>query len=371
MDIRLLLKKMIQQQGQDLLIAIHAPVTTKVHGKMHILTKSRCTQAQMMTMLSTVMTQAQQKEFEKTHECNFTFEIPNLGRFRVNMFMQRGQPGCVIRHIPESIPSIEALHLPNIVKTLAMSKKGWVIVSGGAGSGKTSSLAAMIGYRNIMAEGHILTIEDPIEYLHEHIRSVVTQREIGVDTDSFEVALKNALRQAPDVIQIGEIQSANMIECAIEYAKSGVLCLSSLHAEGVIQTLENISTYFNESARAHLHNELALHLRAVIAQKLLIPKGEGKPVLATEVLVNTPFVAEKIRTGAFHLLRDYMTRKNAQGMHTFDQSLYQLCMDKYITYDYAMRYADSIDDFRLMIKLNHQMPPPSDAYTNRRADHAF
>lgn len=347
---------MIEHQASDLFITVGTPPALKVRGKVISLALPLCGVEDASQMILSLMTAPQQKEFQQTHECNFTFAVDNIGRFRVSAFMQRGQSGCVIRYIPNAIPDLNALHLPDILKNLSMMKKGLILIVGSSGVGKTTTLASMLEYRNRMSEGHILTLEDPIEYLHEHKRCIITQREIGADTASFEIALKNAMRQAPDLIQIGEIRDANTMHYAISYAETGHLCLATLHANNATQALERLAYFYPENMRDQLWMDLSMQLRAVVAQTLVPHINQQERIAATEVLINTPIIAEKIRKGEIRVIKEYMNRKNAHGMHTFDQSLFQLCIDKKITYQEALSYADSINDFRLMMKLQNQTP---------------
>ncbi len=356
MEVRSLLQTMVQHKASDLFLTAGAPPSIKMQGKNIPLSNAACSADETLAMILSLMTEQQKNEYERTHECNFAFESPNVGRFRISAFMQRGQAGCVMRNIQTHVPQLEDLHLPNVVKNLSMLQKGLVLIVGGPGMGKTTTLAAMLGYRNLMAKGHILTIEDPIEYLHEHKQCIVTQREVGVDTSSYEIALKNAMRQAPDVIQIGEIRDANTMRYAITYAETGHLCLATLHANSTYQALERIVHFYPENIRDQLWMDLSMNLRAIVAQQLL-PSLHGKGyAVATEILINTPLIAEKIRKGEVHLLKDYMTRKNSQGMHTFDQSLFELCASNQISYQEALARAESVNNFRLMMKLGNLTP---------------
>ncbi|HND14349.1 MAG TPA: PilT/PilU family type 4a pilus ATPase, partial [Pseudomonadales bacterium] len=302
-------------------------------------------------LVLSVMSDAQRKEFVHTHECNFAISSRGVGRFRVSAFYQRNLVGMVLRRIESKIPTIEELQLPTIINELAMTKRGLIIFVGATGTGKSTSLAAMIGYRNRNASGHIITIEDPIEYVHQHIKSIVTQREVGIDTESYEVALKNTLRQAPDVILIGEIRTRETMQHAVTFAETGHLCLATLHANNANQALDRIQNFFPADARDQLWMDLSLNLKAMIAQQLIpTVDGQGRRA-AVEVLINTPLVADLIRKGEVHSLKELMERSTELGMQTFDQSLYQLYCDGVISYENAMQYADSQNNLRLMIKL--------------------
>lgn len=298
-----------------------------------------------------LMTPAQREEFTHTNECNFAINSSNGGRFRVSAFVQRDSVGMVMRRIETKIPTIDELEVPPILKELAMSKRGLIIFVGATGTGKSTSLAAMVGHRNKNSSGHIITVEDPIEFVHQHAGCIVTQREVGIDTESYEVALKNTLRQAPDVILIGEIRTRETMEHAVAFAETGHLCLSTLHANNANQALDRIINFFPEERRDQVFMDLSLNLRAIIAQQLVrTPDGRGrKPVI--EVLINTPLAADLIRKGEVHKLKELMKRSNEQGMITFDQALYNMYTKGEISYDDAILHADSANEVRLMIKL--------------------
>jgi twitching motility protein PilU len=292
--------------------------------------------------------------FDRCHEFNLAYSIPHVGRFRVNLFIQRNSVGIVIRTINTLIPEIDSLGLPNIVKQLILEKRGLILVVGGTGSGKSTSLAGMIGYRNQQTQGHIITIEDPIEFVHTHGKSIITQREVGTDTESFETALKNTLRQAPDVILIGEVRSRDTMEHAITFAETGHLCLSTLHANNANQALDRIINFFPEERKAQLLMDLSLNLRAIISQRL-VPKQSGKGrVAAIEVLINSPRMADLIFSGQIHEMKQTMMENRDMGMQTFDQSLFDLYENNQISYTDALRFADAVNDLRLRIKLSSQ-----------------
>jgi len=302
-------------------------------------------------MVYELMNERQRAEFEDTKECQFAISRPSLGRFRVSAFVQRDSPGMVLRRIETRIPTLEELKLPSILRDLAMIKRGLVIFVGATGTGKSTSLAALISYRNHHSSGHIITVEDPIEYLHEHDGCIITQREVGVDTESFEVALRNTLRQAPDVILIGEIRTRQTMEYAITFAETGHLVLATLHANNANQAMDRIINFFPEESRAQMLLDLSLNLKGIIAQQLVPRKnGQGRRAVV-EILLNTPLAADLIRAGEVHKLKDLMKRSGEQGMITFDQALFNLYQEGEISYEDALKYADSANEVRLMIKL--------------------
>ena len=351
MDFNSLLKLMVHKSASDLFITAGMPPSMKIHGRIKPVSQSTLTPEQAREVVLSVMTAEQRRVFDAEHECNFAISAPGVGRFRVSAFYQRNHCGMVLRRIETNIPTIESLNLPPIVKTLAMAKRGLIIFVGATGTGKSTSLASLIGYRNQNSTGHIITIEDPIEYVHQHAGCIVTQREVGIDTESFEVALKNTLRQAPDVILIGEIRTRETMDHAIAFAETGHLCLATLHANNANQAMDRIINFFPEDRRDQLLMDLSLNLKAILAQQLIpTPDGKGRRV-AVEILVNTPLAADHIRKGEVHKLKDLMKRSNQQGMRTFDQALYELYRDGEITYDDAIHYADSGNEVRLMIKL--------------------
>lgn len=352
MDFNALLQLMVEKKASDLFITAGTPPSMKIAGRMMPVTKTKLSPDQARQVVMSVMTPAQREEFERTRECNFAISASGIGRFRVSAFYQRNHAGMVLRRIETYIPTLEELKLPPVIKDLAMTKRGLIIFVGATGTGKSTSLASMIGYRNQNSGGHIITIEDPIEFIHQHAGCIVTQREVGIDTESFEVALRNTLRQAPDVILIGEIRSRETMDYAIAFAETGHLCLATLHANNANQAMDRIVNFFPAERHNQLFMDLSLNLRAVIAQQLVpTPDGRGR-VPAIEVLIGTPLVQEKIREGAVHELKEIMKRSREQHMQTFDQHLYELYAAGQITYEDALRYADSANEVRLMAKLN-------------------
>ena len=350
-DFDKLLKVVVEQGASDLVITAGLPPSVKVSGRMLPLLKTPLTPEQAREMVHSTMTEAQIQEFEAERECNFAIHSPIAGRFRISAFYQRNFAGMVLRRIETHIPSVDDLQLPAIVKDLAMSKRGLLIFVGATGTGKSTSLAAMIGHRNANSKGHIITIEDPIEFIHEHRGCMVTQREVGVDTPSFDVALKNTLRQAPDVIMVGEVRTRETMDYALTFAETGHLCLATLHANNANQALDRIINFFPADRHSQVWMDLSLNLRGMIAQQLL-PTIDGKGRRAAiEVLINTPLVADMIRKGEVHSLKELMGKSNEQGMQTFDQALYALFRTGDITYESALAAADSANDLRLMIKL--------------------
>ncbi|HMV71316.1 MAG TPA: PilT/PilU family type 4a pilus ATPase [Pseudomonadales bacterium] len=351
MEVTDMLARMAEKKASDLFITAGVAPCIKVNGRLYPIDETPLTPERVRELVLSVMSDAQRKEFVHTHECNFAISSRGVGRFRVSAFYQRNLVGMVLRRIESKIPTIEELQLPTIINELAMTKRGLIIFVGATGTGKSTSLAAMIGYRNRNASGHIITIEDPIEYVHQHIKSIVTQREVGIDTESYEVALKNTLRQAPDVILIGEIRTRETMQHAVTFAETGHLCLATLHANNANQALDRIQNFFPADARDQLWMDLSLNLKAMIAQQLIpTVDGQGRRA-AVEVLINTPLVADLIRKGEVHSLKELMERSTELGMQTFDQSLYQLYCDGVISYENAMQYADSQNNLRLMIKL--------------------
>ena len=355
-DFDKLLKVVVAQSASDLLITAGLPTSIKVNGKMMPMSKTPLTAEQSREMVHSTMTEAQVQEFESERECNFAIHSATAGRFRVSSFYQRNFAGMVLRRIETHIPSCDDLKLPEVVKQLAMTKRGLIIFVGATGTGKSTSLAAMIGHRNENSKGHIITIEDPIEFIHEHRGCMVTQREVGVDTPSFDVALKNTLRQAPDVIMIGEIRTRETMDYAVAFAETGHLCLATLHANNANQALDRIINFFTADRQQQVWMDLSLNLRGMVAQQL-IPAVDGKGRRAAiEVLINTPLVSDTIRKGDVHLIKEIMSKSTEQGMQTFDQALYQLYSAGEITYESALESADSANDLRLMIKLAGESP---------------
>jgi len=349
-----LLRLMISKKGSDLFITAGFPPAIKVDGKVTPVSNQTLTPAHSQELAMAIMNSKQAAEFESTKECNFAISPPEIGRFRVNAFVQQSRVGLVLRTITAKIPKFEELGLPEVLKDVAMTKRGLVVFVGGTGSGKSTSLAAMVGYRNENSFGHIITIEDPVEYVHEHKNCIVTQREVGVDTENWFAALKNTLRQAPDVILIGEIRDRETMDYAIAFAETGHLCLSTLHANSTNQALDRIINFFPEERRAQLLMDLSLNLKAFISQRL-IPMREGKGrVAAIEIMLNSPLISDLIFKGDVHEIKEIMSRSRELGMQTFDQSLFGLYEAGLISYEDALRNADSVNDLRLKIKLHGQ-----------------
>jgi twitching motility protein PilU len=346
-----LLRLMLSKKASDLFITTGFPPAMKIDGKLTPVTQQALTAQQAKEIARSIMNDKQAAEFDATRECNFAIGIPNVARFRVNAFVQRGSTGLVFRTITTKIPKFEELGLPEILKDVAMSKRGLVIFVGGTGSGKSTSLAAMVGYRNENSYGHIITIEDPIEFVHDHRNSIVTQREVGVDTDGWHVALKNTLRQAPDVILIGEIRDRETMDYAIAFAETGHLCMATLHANSTNQALDRIINFFPEERRHQLLMDLSLNTRAFVSQRL-IPKKEGKGRMAAmEIMLNSPLISDLIFKGEVHEIKEIIAKSRELGMQTFDQALFDLYEAGDISYEDALRNADSINDIRLKIKL--------------------
>jgi twitching motility protein PilU len=350
-DFNALLNLMIQKKASDLFITAGIPPSIKVNGRISPVSKGKIGDEQARELVTSLMTPAQREEFTHTNECNFAISSANGGRFRVSAFVQRDNVGMVLRRIETKIPEVDDLLLPSVIKDLAMAKRGLVIFVGATGTGKSTSLASMVGFRNRNSTGHIISVEDPIEFVHQHEGCIITQREVGIDTESYEVALKNTLRQAPDVILIGEIRTRETMEHAVAFAETGHLCLSTLHANNANQALDRIINFFPEDRRDQVFMDLSLNLRAIVAQQLVRrPDGKSRrPVV--EVLVNTPLAADLIRKGEVHKLKELMKRSTEHGMMTFDQALYQLYTEGEISYEDALLHADSANEVRLMIKL--------------------
>ena len=351
MEVNDMLKAMVEKKASDLFITAGVAPCIKVHGKLHPVDDTPLTPERARELVLSVMNDTQKKDFVSTHECNFAISSRGVGRFRVSSFYQRNLCGMVLRRIETKIPTVEELLLPASINELAMTKRGLIIFVGATGTGKSTSLAAMIGYRNRNSSGHIITIEDPIEYVREHAKCIVTQREVGIDTESFEVALKNTLRQAPDVILIGEIRSRETMQHAVTFAETGHLCLATLHANNANQALDRIQNFFPADSRDQLWMDLSLNLKATIAQQLIpTVDGQGRRA-AIEILINTPLVADIIRKGEVHALKELMERSTELGMQTFDQALYNLYLEGSISYEHALAHADSQNNLRLMIKM--------------------
>ncbi|MBD8529253.1 MULTISPECIES: PilT/PilU family type 4a pilus ATPase [unclassified Massilia] len=347
-----LLRLMVSKGGSDLFITAGFPPAIKIDGRMTPVSSQPLTAAHTADLARSIMNDKQTAGFETTREANFAISPGDLGRFRVSAFVQMSSVGMVLRTITTQIPKFEDLALPNVLKDVVMSKRGLVIMVGATGSGKSTTLAAMVGYRNEHSYGHIITIEDPVEFVHPHRNCVITQREVGVDTDSFEAALKNSLRQAPDVIQIGEIRDRETMEHAIAFAETGHLCLATLHANSANQALDRIINFFPEERRQQLLMDLSLNLRGLVSQRL-VPKKEDKGrVVAMEIMLNSPLISDLIFKGEVHEIKEIMKKSRELGMQTFDQALFDLYDADRISYEDALRNADSVNDLRLNIKLN-------------------
>lgn len=351
MDISKLLSLMVEKGASDLFLTAGVPPSIKLNGKVVPVTNTPLTPELTREVVLGLMNDKQRDEFLQNMELNFAVSARGIGRFRANAFYQRNLAGAVLRRIETKIPAVDDLALPEIIKELAMTKRGLVIFVGATGTGKSTSLAAMIGHRNRNSKGHIITIEDPIEFIHQHAGCIVTQREVGIDTESFEVALKNTLRQAPDVILIGEVRSRETMDHAIAFAETGHLCLCTLHANNANQALDRIIHFFPADRHGQLWMDLSLNLKAIVAQQLVpTPDGNGRRAVI-EVLLNTPLASDLIRKAEVHGLKELMKKSTELGMQTFDQALYNLYADGEITYDDALLHADSPNDLRLMIKL--------------------
>jgi len=347
-----LLRALVAKKGSDLFITANFPPAMKVDGRMTPVSQQALSAGHTQMLARSIMNDRQAADFEAHKECNFAISPAGIGRFRVNVFMQQGQVGIVLRVITTAIPNFEELNLPPVLKDVAMTKRGLVIFVGATGSGKSTSLAAMIGYRNENSYGHIITIEDPVEFVHPHKNCIVTQREVGVDTESWEMALKNTLRQAPDVILIGEIREREVMEHAIAFSETGHLCLATLHANNANQAMDRIINFFPEDRRQQLLMDLSLNLKGVISQRL-IPVKEGKGrAAAVEVLLNSPLISDLIFKGEIHEIKEIMKKSRELGMQTFDQALFDLYEKGRIGYEDALRFADSTNEVRLAIKLH-------------------
>jgi twitching motility protein PilU len=356
-----LLTAMSRAGGSDLFISNDFPPSMKSHGEMKPMTAQKLNGAITRQLAHALMNEDQRAEFAKEMECNFAISVPGVSRFRVNVFVQQQNVGMVIRTIAAEIPNFEKLGLPEVLKEVIMNKRGLVLVVGGTGSGKSTSLAAMIDYRNSTSKGHIITVEDPVEYVHQSKQSLITHREVGVDTHSWHHALKNTLRQAPDVILIGEIRDAETMEHAIAFAETGHLCLGTLHANSTNQTLDRIINFFPEERRAQLLMDLSANMRALISQRLVRTQdGKGRKA-AIEILLNTPTIADKIFKAEFNEIKPIMEKSRELGMRTFDWSLFELYNDGFISYEEAIRNADSANELRLNIKLKSQRGEPASA----------
>jgi twitching motility protein PilU len=359
MDIEKMLGLMVEKGASDLFITAGVPPSVKINGKVMPITTTPLSPEKTRETVLGVMNEIQRRDFLQTKELNFAISARGIGRFRVSAFYQRNLAGMVLRRIETRIPRIEDLGLPEIIKELAMTKRGLVIFVGATGAGKSTSLASMIGHRNRNSKGHIISVEDPIEYIHQHEGCIITQREVGIDTESFEVALKNMLRQAPDVIMIGEVRSRETMEHAITFAETGHLCLCTLHANNANQALDRIMHFFPHERHPQLWMDLSLNLKGMVAQQLIpTPDGKGRRA-CVEVLINTPLASDIIRKGEVHMMKELMARSNEHGMQTFDQHLYEMYAAGEITYEDAIAHADSANDLRLMIKLGTDSDPES------------
>ena len=358
-----LLRAMVAKKASDLFITCGFPPAIKLDGKMTPVANQPLTPQHTIELTRAMMNDKQAQEFEASKECNFAISPGGIGRFRVNAFVQQGRIGMVMRTITTTIPKFEDLNLPTVLKDVVMTKRGLVIMVGGTGSGKSTSLAAMVGYRNENSYGHIITIEDPVEYTHEHKNCVITQREVGVDTESWHAALKNTLRQAPDVILIGEIRDRDTMDYAVVFAETGHLCMATLHANSANQALDRIINFFPEERRHQLLMDLSLNIRALVSQRL-IPKKDGKGrAAAVEIMLNSPLISDLIFKGEVHQIKEIMKKSRELGMQTFDQHLFELYENGSISYEDALRNADSLNELRLMIKLQGKEAKEKDVMT--------
>ena len=355
-----LLRLMVSRQGSDLFLTADFPPAIKVDGKVTKVSPQPLTGQHTLALTRAIMNDKQAAEFERTKECNFAVSPTGIGRFRVNAFITQGNVGLVMRTIPQTVPTIDTMNLPQILKDVAIGKRGLVIMVGATGSGKSTTLAAMVDYRNENSFGHIITVEDPIEFVHPHKNCIVTQREVGIDTDGWEAALKNTLRQAPDVILMGEIRDRETMEHAVQFAETGHLCMATLHANSANQALDRIINFFPEERRAQLLMDLSLNLKALVSQRLL-PRQEGKGrVAAVEIMLNTPLISDLVFKGEVAEIKEIMKRSRELGMQTFDQALFDLYEGQAVTFEDALRNADSVNDLRLQIKLHSQRARSTD-----------
>jgi twitching motility protein PilU len=347
-----LLKIMLSRGGSDMFVTAEFPPAIKVDGRVVKISPQPLNAGHTLALARAIMSDKQAAEFERTKECNFAISPPNVGRFRVSAFVQQGKVGMVLRTIPSVLPTIDQLGLPQVLKDVVLAKRGLCIMVGGTGSGKSTSLAAMVDWRNENTQGHIITIEDPVEFVHPHKNCVITQREVGLDTESWQAALKNTLRQAPDVILMGEIRDHETMEHAIQFAETGHLCLATLHANSANQALDRIINFFPEERRSQLLMDLSLNLRALVSQRL-VPRQDNKGRhAAVEVMLNSPLISDLIFKGDVTEIKEIMKKSGNMGMQTFDQALFQAYEANLITFEDALRNADSLNDLRLQIKLN-------------------
>jgi twitching motility protein PilU len=346
-----LLQKMVQHQASDMFVTAKLPVSAKINGELIAIDEQVLSATEALGLVHTAMSEKQKIEFEESKECNFAISIEGIGRFRVSAFWQRDMAGMVVRRIVTEIPEADDLGLPSVLKDVVMSKRGLLLFVGGTGTGKSTSMAALIGYRNKNSRGHILTIEDPVEFVHEHGKCMVTQREVGLDTESFGAALKSSLRQAPDVILIGEIRNQETMEHALSFAETGHLCIATLHANNANQAIDRIMHLVPADQHGKLLFDLALNLRGIVAQQLITTRDGNSRVAAIEILLNTAYIAELIKKGDIGSIKEVMEKSTDQGMQTFDQALFHLYQQGLINYADALHHADSPNDLRLMIKL--------------------
>jgi len=351
MNFHQLLEKMVGEDASDMFVTAKMAVSAKINGELRPIGEHKLTAEESLNLVHDAMNEKQVKQFDEEKECNFAIQIDEIGRFRVSAFWQRDMAGMVIRRIVTDIPDVDDLGLPPILKDVVMSKRGLVLFVGGTGTGKSTSMASLIGYRNRNSRGHILTIEDPVEFVHEHGKSMITQREVGLDTESFEAALQSSLRQAPDVILIGEIRSKEIMEHALSFAETGHLCIATLHANNANQAIDRIMHLVPADQHAKLLFDLALNLRGVIAQQLVPTHDGNSRVAAIEILINSPYISELIKKGDIGGIKEVMEKSNELGMQTFDQALFNHYQQGMITYADALHHADSPNDLRLMIKL--------------------
>ena len=355
-----LLKLMVSRNGSDLFITADFPPAIKVDGKVNKVSAQPLSAAHTLALVRSIMNDRQMSEFESTKECNFAVAPPGIGRFRVNTFMQMGKVGMVLRVIPQKIPTIDELKLPEILKDVAMTKRGLVILVGATGCGKTTTLAAMVDWRNENSFGHIITVEDPVEFVHAHKNCIVTQREVGLDTEDWNIALKNSLRQAPDVILMGEIRDRETMEHAVAFAETGHLCLATLHANSANQALDRIINFFPDERRMQLLMDLSLNLKGMVSQRLLPRENAKGRVAVIEIMLNSPLISDMIFNGEVGEIKEVMKRSRDIGMQTFDQALFDAFEEGTISYQDALRNADSQNDLRLQIKLHSQRAATTD-----------
>ena len=357
-----LLQKMLEMGSSDLFVTTDAAPSVKIDGQLQALVPNTLTDMNARMLVRSIMNDHQLRQFEEDMECNFAISLPGTARFRVNAFTQRGCPGMVLRHIPEEIPDFKTLSLPPVLRDLVMAKRGLVLYVGATGSGKSTSVASMLDFRNQNSQGHIITIEDPIEFMHQHKKCLVTQREIGMDTVSYEVAMKNTLRQAPDVILLGETRDREAMEYALTYAETGHLCLTTMHANSANQAIERILNFFPEERRDQLLMDLSLNLKAVISQRLVRTTNDDGRVPAVEIIINTPLMADLILKGDIAGIKVLASKSREYGMCTFDQALFDLIETRKITVQEGLRNADSVNDLRLKLKLESRFSKENDFF---------